>query len=117
MKLDILKMNRHTKIGLSVAIILTILVIFTGYLEFLFLPFKFNFTLYLDSIHFPLPISLYFSSAVLMLGIGVGIISIFVEKKKRCWLYGSIIIIIIGILGTILGYANPTKIGTGKYTL
>lgn len=112
---DILRMNKYTKIGLLITILLTILAFFTGCFEFLFLPYSFNFTLY----HNSFPISLYFSSAVLMLGIGVGLVSVFVEKKKKYWFYGSIVIIVLGegALGTFLGAANPVKLGTQIFNL
>ncbi len=119
MILSDLKMNKSIKKGLLITIILTFGASFTGFFEILFLPFIVRFTLYLDSIHFPIPINLYFNSTVLMLGIGIGIVSIFIEKKKDVWFYGSVLIILIGmgILGAFLGYTNPIKIGTEIYIL
>ena len=115
MKFSILRMNKYTKIGSLITILLTILAIFTGCFEFLFLPYSFNFTLY----HNNFPINLYFSSAVLMLGIGVGLVSIFVEKKKNFWFYGSIVTIVLGveIIGAFLGAADPIQILTQQFNL
>ena len=102
-----LKMNKLTKIGLVATIALTFFATFTGFFE-LFL--SYHFTLFLDSIHFPIP--LYLSSGVLMVGIGIGLISTFVENRRELWLYISIMFILIGlgIISLLLGYTHPNKI-------
>ena len=118
-KTILLKLSNPINICLILTIISTLIVAFTGFFELLLSPFIFRFSLYLDFIHFPIPINLYFNSAILMLGIGVGIISTFIEKKNNIWFYGSVAIILggIGILGVLLGYYNPIKVGTGIYPL
>ena len=109
------KMNKLTKIGLLATIVLTFFVTFTGFFEVLFLQYQATFTLYLDSIHFPIPIKFYLDSGILMIGMGVGIYSIFVERRRYLFLYVSMIIIIVGfgILAILMGHAHPDSVGSG----
>ena len=110
-----LEINKLTKIGLLLTIMLTFFVTFTGFFEVLFLQYQAIFTLYLDSIHFFVPIKFYLDSGVLMIGMGIGISSIFMEKRKNLFLYVSVMIIILGfgILAVIMGYIHPDSIGSG----
>lgn len=108
-------MNRPTKIGLLVTIILTFFVTFTGFFEILFLQYQAVITLYLDSIHFPIPLIFHLDSGILMAGIGIGIVSIFPKNRKNLFFYTSVMVILIGfgILAAIMGYAHPDNIGSG----
>ena len=110
-----LKINKLTKIGLLVTIVLTFFVSFTGFFEVLFLQYQATFTLYLDSIHFSVPIKFYLDSGVLMIGMGIGISSIFMEKRKNLFSHVSVMSIILGfgILAVIMGYVHPGSIGSG----
>jgi hypothetical protein len=101
-----IKMNKFTKIVLVTTIILTFFVTFTGFFE-VFL--SYHFTLFLDSIHLPVP--LYLSSGILMVGISIGLISTLVENGKL-WSHISIMVVLIGlgIISLLLGYTHPNKI-------
>lgn len=114
MILKSLKSNKFTKVSLSL-IILMFLALFTGFFEILFMQYQATITLYLDSIHFPIPLTFYLDSGVLMTGIGVGILSTFVEKKKKLWFYSSVLIVLFGfgILAVIMGYSHPCSVGSG----
>ncbi len=120
-------MNRHIlslkmdkfRIASLIVIVITFLAAFTGFFEILFWPYQFTFTLYLDSIHFPVSLTFYLNSAVLMFGMGIGIVSVFIENRRKFCLYGSILIILIGIgvIESFVGYMNPSQlIDQGLYS-
>lgn len=109
-----LKSNKVIKRCLLVTIVLTSFVTLTGFFEILFSQYQATFTLYLDSIHFSIPLKFYLDSGILMAGIGFGIMSIF-AKKRNFFFYTSIMIILVGfgILATIMGYTHPDSVGSG----
>lgn len=113
MTLKSLRINKFAKMS-SLLIIIIFFVTFTGLFEILFMQYQATFTLYLDSIHFPAPLTFYLDSGVLMIGMGIGISSIFV-KNRNFFFYVSVMSILLGfgILATIMGYANPDNIGSG----
>lgn len=105
----------------SLIVIITFFAAFTGFFEILFSPYQFTFKfgLYIDYIHFPVSFTFYLNSAVLMLGIGIGIVSKFIERGRKFCFYGSILIILIGIgiIESLSGYRNPSQlIGQGLCT-
>ena len=113
MTLKSLRNNKFAKIS-SLLIIIIFFVTFTGLFEILFMQYQAIFTLYLDSIHFPVPLTFYLDSGVLMIGMGIGISSIFV-KNRNFFFYVSVMSVLLGfgILAIIMGYANPDNIGSG----
>ncbi|HEX3014108.1 MAG TPA: stage II sporulation protein M [Methanobacterium sp.] len=114
-----LKMDKF-RIASLIFIVITFLAAFTGFFEILFSPYQFTFTfgLDIDSINFPVSLTFYLNSAVLMFGMGIGIVSAFIENGKKFCFYGSILIILIGIgiIESFIGYMNPSQlIGQGLY--
>lgn len=115
-----LKTNKF-RITSLIVITITFLAAFTGFFEILFSPYQFTFTwgLCIDSIPIHVSLTFYLNSAILMFGIGIGIVSIFIERGSKFCFYGSILIILIGIgiIESFIGYMNPSQlIGQGLYT-
>lgn len=118
-------MNKFTVIGVTATIILTFLAGITGFFE---AAIPYHTKIWVSYSHHILSISmhifdtvvdrdegLYLFSIVLMLGICLGIISMFV--KRKILFYSSIIIIILGgIAGAaIYAHANPEIAVIGKF--
>ncbi len=96
---DVLSVNKAAKISLLATIILTFFAGTTGCFEFVF------------SYHVEILI-FHFNSIILMLGICLGVISTFVEKRRKIWFYSSILITLggLGIVAMFQGYMNTIKL-------
>ncbi len=102
-------MNKSLSIGLLLIVILTVIAAFNGCFQFFFSSYNFVYILNIEFTNCSIFLNFYLNSAILMLGMGIGIISIFTEKKKKLWFNSSVLIILIGtgIISLLYGYKDP----------